>query len=518
MVHLTGMFLHPLNKFQPVGRKKMQDLEATFHTCRSELPETLSNSDNALHCVSVSDDHLIVSKSGSTIFKLPLALATVDSGLDASSGLPALWLQPPDAELPTCMLVSSKGEAALASALEAICARGAIHKDLRCVYKLQSEVLGKGNFGSVRVVSSKGSSSQYAAKLLETEDFQMTSVRGSTQVIPQEAVMLLAAQSHPNILRFAGIFGTQATADETVAKDQDRSLPWALVTECCLGGNVFTLVKSQGACCEKNARELTMGVVAALKHLHHRGLVHRDVKAENILLRADGVPVLADFGLCVSLASDPDSNSYSQACTTPELLAGVSSAKEIQWYCGSPGYIAPEILLKTGNYGPKIDVFATGVIYYFLLSGDFPFRGGVIASTLRKSVKCKVRFSANPNFQHVSTDCLCLVKLFLSRMPEDRPSSTEALDMFCPKDGLKNDQDCASEEWAKDKVLSMEEMIATLYKSSCSPGLAGDGDVPRAAKALAVRRPSTCRTSRRPHSEYHRRLFSSRSNRSSNSQ
>mmetsp|Transcript_160105 Transcript_160105/g.292314 ORF Transcript_160105/g.292314 Transcript_160105/m.292314 type:complete len:473 (+) Transcript_160105:77-1495(+) len=471
-MELSGMCLHPLHrKFQRMGGQSVKDLEATLRSFRSKPAETLSDSDIASSCVSVHDSQLLVSEGDAVIFKLSLVLLNVDSGLDRYSGLPAIWLQSPGAEVLACVLVSRTGEAAAASALEAICACGAIHKDLRCVYKLQSDVLGKGNFGSVRLVSSKGSSSEFAAKLLETESLPMVSVGGSTQAIPQEAVMLLAAQAHPNILRFLGIFGTREASDDTAAKDQDRPLQWALVTECCPGGDLFTMVKSEGPCRESHATNLMTGVLAALKHLHHRGLVHRDVKAENVLLRADGVPVLGDFGICVSVANDPNWKSFSESLvyTTPEVLAktGASLANEVHWNSGSPGYIAPEILLKTGKYGPKIDVFAAGVVYYFLLSGDLPFGGGDIASTLRRNSRCKVKFDANPSFQHVSTDCLCLVKLFLSRLPEDRPSSIEALALISTEDCLKKERD-----------------------------------------VVAVRRPASCPKQRRPRSDFHRRYQS----------
>ena len=87
------------------------------------------------------------------------------------------------------------------------------------------------------------------------------------------------------------------------------------------------------------------------------GIVHRDVKAENIVLSEHGAAVLSDFGIAARLT---DQEAMGQRC-------------------GSPGYAAPELLTPKERYCEKVDVFAVGVVLYFLLSCMLPFSGADIA-------------------------------------------------------------------------------------------------------------------------------------------
>jgi WD40 repeat protein/serine/threonine protein kinase/Flp pilus assembly protein TadD len=116
----------------------------------------------------------------------------------------------------------------------------------------------------------------------------------------------------------------------------------------------------------KRAAELVLSLARGVAEAHRNGIVHRDLKPANILMTADGVPKIADFGLAKSLSKD----------------TGLTRTNSIM---GSPGYMAPEQAEgKTRQVGPPADVYALGAILYELLTGRPPFRGATILETLEQ--------------------------------------------------------------------------------------------------------------------------------------
>lgn len=112
-------------------------------------------------------------------------------------------------------------------------------------------------------------------------------------------------------------------------------------------------------------------LLKSLEYLHSEGIVHRDIKPENILMKNhdnDEDFVIADFGLATFLR-----NQILNIC------------------CGSPGYVAPEILRKS-PYGTKVDIFSAGVIMYLLLSGRAPFLGKKDSEVIAQNREAKIYF------------------------------------------------------------------------------------------------------------------------------
>ncbi len=105
---------------------------------------------------------------------------------------------------------------------------------------------------------------------------------------------------------------------------------------------------------EIEAKYLFKQVVSALYYCHQRNVTHRDIKLENILLNEAKTQVkLIDFGFSTCIPND----------------------KKIKLFCGTPSYMAPEIVSKKEYCGPPADVWALGVLLFALLCGRFPFRG-----------------------------------------------------------------------------------------------------------------------------------------------
>lgn len=138
---------------------------------------------------------------------------------------------------------------------------------------------------------------------------------------------------HENILRLYQVMQT------------DKHL--MLVTEFCAGGEIFDHLVAHGRMTEPVARGYFRQIVNAIEFLHVAGIVHRDLKAENLLLTKDlKIVKIADFGF---------SNYF-----TPDSL--------LSTWCGSPPYAAPELFEGRHYNGPKVDIWSLGVVLYVLVS------------------------------------------------------------------------------------------------------------------------------------------------------
>lgn len=196
---------------------------------------------------------------------------------------------------------------------------------------LVREMLGDGNFARVYHCVSRKSGEEYALKIIDKDK-----CKGKEQMIANEVAILRRVQ-HPNVVRLVEEF------------DVDSEL--YLVMELVKGGDLFDAIAAVSKFSEREASRLVGDLASGLSHLHALRVVHRDIKPENLLVGVGGVLKLADFGLATELPRDGS------------LLSTV---------CGTPTYVAPEILAETG-YGLQVDVWAMGVITYILLCGFPPF-------------------------------------------------------------------------------------------------------------------------------------------------
>ncbi|XP_063883549.1 serine/threonine-protein kinase DCLK1-like isoform X2 [Scylla paramamosain] len=193
-------------------------------------------------------------------------------------------------------------------------------------------ILGDGNFAVVRECVCRKTREEYALKIIDK-----TKCRGKEHMIESE-VSILRQVSHPNIVSLIEEFHTPTQL--------------YLVMELVKGGDLFDAIASATRYTEKDASSMVRDLTSALDYLHQRSIVHRDIKPENLLVVEypnDSKSLkLGDFGLAVEV-------------TEP-----------LYTVCGTPTYVAPEILNESG-YGLKVDIWATGVITYILLCGFPPF-------------------------------------------------------------------------------------------------------------------------------------------------
>ncbi|XP_022086203.1 serine/threonine-protein kinase DCLK1-like isoform X2 [Acanthaster planci] len=194
-------------------------------------------------------------------------------------------------------------------------------------------VIGDGNFAVVKECLNRSSKNEFALKIINKRK-----CIGKEKMIQSEVSILRQVQ-HPNIIRLIEEFDTPSEL--------------FLVMELVKGGDLFDAITSATKYTERDAGCMVHNLCSALKYLHSMNIVHRDIKPENLLVceHEDGTKSLklGDFGLATKV-------------TGP-----------LRTVCGTPTYVAPEIILETG-YGLKVDVWAAGVITYILLCGFPPFR------------------------------------------------------------------------------------------------------------------------------------------------
>jgi serine/threonine protein kinase len=275
---------------------------------------------------------------------------------------------------------------------------GAIRSDFTAMYDV-AEQLGFGSASSVyraksKVVPAAISCGDGFATYKAVKIYSRESAQGEmSELALRESKFLLAAQRHPNIVGYCGLFNYIA---------DDGHLGWAMSLELCAQGDLYDRIVAKGVLGEQLGAEVLFGISLGLSHLHVRGIVHRDVKSENILMADGARPVLADFG----------------------IAAHVDDAQEMHRRCGSPGYVPPEVLAGD-KYGVKVDIFAVGVTLYFCLSGKMPFTGSDICSTLRRTQKCRVNLSLE-EFAEVSVNMKTTLSALLQKNPDVRPTSSAA--------------------------------------------------------------------------------------------
>ena len=143
-----------------------------------------------------------------------------------------------------------------------------------------------------------------------------------------------------------------------------------IVIELVTGGELFDKIVSAGRLDEDKARFYFRQLVDGVEYCHKKGVCHRDLKPENLLLDENGMLKISDFGLSALYDGDADGNN--------------SRSQLLHTTCGTPNYVAPEVLADKGYDGRTADVWSCGVILYVLLAGFLPFDEPTMTALFRK--------------------------------------------------------------------------------------------------------------------------------------
>lgn len=256
----------------------------------------------------------------------------------------------------------------------------------KCGYILGKE-LGSGHFAKVKLVTHKKDGYEAACKIIK----KPRDLKKRKMVEIEERI--LKEVDHPHVVKCYGVYET----DERMY----------LFLELMSGGELFDKIVDQGHYTEEEAATTTYKLLSALKHMHEKGIAHRDLKPENMLMtskKPDAEVKITDFGL---------SKFFDEQTTVMKTP------------CGTPGYIAPEVLHMKG-YDQQCDVWSLGVIVYILLCGFPPFYADNDAQLFDRIKKGQYEF-LRPYWDPVSDTAKDFIRSMLKVNPKERKTVDELL-------------------------------------------------------------------------------------------
>ncbi|KAJ3028645.1 UNVERIFIED_CONTAM: Serine/threonine-protein kinase par-1 [Siphonaria sp. JEL0065] len=238
------------------------------------------------------------------------------------------------------------------------------------------KTVGEGNFAKVKLAKHKITGGEVAIKVIDK-----TTLDDKKLGKLYREVRIMKMLNHPNIVKLYEVIETKYTV--------------FLVMEYASGGELYDYLVVHGKMKEKEARAKFRQILSAVSYCHKKRVIHRDLKAENLLLDSNLDIKIADFGF--SNHFDPDG--------------------KLETFCGSPPYAAPELFQGRRYVGPEVDIWSLGVILYVLTTGCLPFDGKNLQE-MRESVcrgKYRIPF-------YLSDQCEKLLRKFLVRDPYKRSS------------------------------------------------------------------------------------------------
>ncbi|KAG5506790.1 hypothetical protein GH5_06005 [Leishmania sp. Ghana 2012 LV757] len=260
------------------------------------------------------------------------------------------------------------------------------------------DMLGVGTFGRVLLVEHKLSKHLFAMKVIRKSGFH-----GVRNVIEVRREKILYALDCPYIMKIHGSFQTNSRVYMLF-----DYLPGAELL-------LHTQLAHEHHFDEATSRFYIAELAVAVEYLRVRGIVHRDIKGDNLVLDSEGHVVLTDFGFAKSILAEPEDPNH--------------PARVIRQHtsCGTLAYIAPEVLCSSrrrSGYGPAVDWWSLGVVLFTLLTGYFPFLKPTGPATSHAIVHSALQFPPQPS---LSQEARSLLQQLLQKDPASRITSLAKL-------------------------------------------------------------------------------------------
>ncbi|KAI4372010.1 hypothetical protein MLD38_010298 [Melastoma candidum] len=283
------------------------------------------------------------------------------------------------------------------------------------------KLLGQGTFAKVYYARTLSDHSPVAIKVIDKEKILKSNLASHIK----REISILRRLRHPNIVH---LFEVMATKSKIY-----------FVMEYVRGGELFNKV-SKGRLPESQARAYFQQLVSAVAFCHSRGVYHRDLKPENLLLDEEGNLKVSDFGLSAMADQIREGNVF-------------------HTFCGTPSYVAPEVLARKGYDAAKVDIWSCGVILFVLMAGYLPFHDQNIMAMYRKIYKGEFRCP-----RWFSPELTKLLTRILDTNPKTRISIPEIMENRWFKKGFRqikfyveDDKVCAVNDTELDSSHLVEE-------------------------------------------------------------
>jgi len=329
--------------------------------------------------------------------------------------------------------------------------------DIALRYTIKEE-LGSGAQATVYKGLHKKTSAKVAIKVIEARELEDDELYDALRM----EVNLMRQLKHPNVVSL-----------QEVVRDKVSIF---LVQECLAGGELFDKLLAKGPFNEEDTLAIFAQVACGLDYLHANDVVHRDLKAENLVFVAKGSPQIKfiDFG----------------------GAAPYNPAEGLTGLVGTPQYVAPEVVIGYGDtnptekpYGKACDLWSLGVLLYVMLSKMMPFRAKEIDLLLKQVVKGKFFFKPEDRWSKISPSAKDLITKLLEKDPAKRLTIAQVKEHAWAKAAIANYEANLPKLEAKlnkqlkasggGGMLSISNLLA---KSSSSKAVKGDGEVKAIAK------------------------------------
>ncbi|KAM5234751.1 serine/threonine-protein kinase Nek1 isoform 7-T8 [Hipposideros larvatus] len=278
--------------------------------------------------------------------------------------------------------------------------------------------IGEGSFGKAILVKSTEDGKQYVIK-----EINISRMSSKERKESRREVAVLANMKHPNIVQYKESF------------EENGAL--YIVMDYCEGGDLFKRINAQKGTLfqEDQILDWFVQICLALKHVHDRKILHRDIKSQNIFLTKDGTVQLGDFGIARVL----------------------NSTVELARTCiGTPYYLSPEIC-ENKPYNNKSDIWALGCVLYEMCTLKHAFEAGNMKNLVLKIISG----SCPPVSLHYSYDLRNLLSQLFKRNPMDRPSVNSILEKgFIAK---------RIEKFLSPQLIAEEFCLKTFFKFGAQP-------------------------------------------------
>ncbi|CAM8915191.1 unnamed protein product [Rhodiola kirilowii] len=293
---------------------------------------------------------------------------------------------------------------------------------------VMGRTLGEGNFGKVKYAIDSGTGEAFAVKILEKD--RIVDLKITDQI--KREIGTLKLLKHPNVVRLFEVLASKTKI--------------YMVLEYVNGGELFDRIVSVGKFSELRGRRLFQQLIDGVSYCHDRGVFHRDLKLENLLIDKKGNLKISDFGL----------SALPQQFRDDGLLHTT---------CGTPNYVAPEILSNRGYDGAQADVWSCGVILYVILTGALPFDDRNLVVLYQKILKGEVNIP-----KWLSSGAQNMIKRILDPNPATRITMEQIKEDEWFKQGYNpacpdDDEDTS----IKEEALLVHDVSSDSDKSPKSP-------------------------------------------------